>query len=61
MSIFQLLIVIVWLFALVAIVRSPKTSGAEKIAWVVVTLFLSWIGFILYLIFAPLRSEKSAN
>jgi hypothetical protein len=39
MSIFQLLLAIIWLVAIVAIIRSPKTSGGEKIAWVLVTLF----------------------
>lgn len=61
MSIFQLLLVIIWLIALVAIIRSPKTSGAEKVAWVFVTLFLSWIGFILYLVLAPLSGKKSES
>jgi hypothetical protein len=58
-SIFQLLLAIIWLVAIVAIIRSPKTSGGEKIAWVLVTLFLSWIGFILYLLLAPLSSKRS--
>ncbi len=61
MSVFQLLLVIIWLISLVAIIRSPKTSGVEKVAWVFVTLILSWVGFILYLILAPLSGKKSVR
>ena len=53
-----LLSLFIWLLPIVLIVRSEKTSGAEKLIWVLAVLFVSWFAWIFYVIFAPLGGER---
>jgi hypothetical protein len=36
---------------------SVKTSGREKMAWILAVLFISWGAFIFYLLLAPIRKD----
>jgi hypothetical protein len=44
----------IWLLPILLILGSRKTSGAEKLLWILAVVFVSWFAWILYLLFAPL-------
>jgi hypothetical protein len=54
---------LVWLFILavalllpaVLVLFSPKVHGWEKIAWTLVSVVFSWMGFVVFLIVIGLR------
>ena len=48
----------VWLIPLVAILLSSRSSGGEKVAWLVAVIFVSWFAWIFYLLLAPLKSDR---
>ena len=52
-----ILFIIVWLMPLIFILRSKKTTGTEKLVWVLLILFFSWFSWILYLIIAPVGEK----
>ena len=52
-----LLTVMIWLLPIVLIVRSDKTTGAEKLVWVVLILFFTWFAWIFYALFAPIQPQ----
>ena len=52
-----LLFALIWLLPLVLILRSDKTSGAEKLVWVLLILFFSWFSWILYALLAPVGKK----
>ena len=54
-----LLVLLIWFLPLALILRSDKTSGMEKIAWVLLLLFFSWFSWILYLLLAPLGEKQT--
>jgi len=37
---------------------SRKTSGNEKLAWILAVLFISWFAWIFYLLLAPLKRNE---
>ena len=45
----------VWLLPILIIIRSNKTAGSEKFAWILIVLFISWFAWILYMLFAPFK------
>jgi hypothetical protein len=51
------LIGIGWLFPILMIVSSDKTSGTEKLAWVLAVVFISWFAWIFYLLLAPIKNR----
>ncbi|MFM7639738.1 MAG: hypothetical protein ACKO67_08435 [Bacteroidota bacterium] len=48
---------LIWLAPLLIISKSSKTSGSEKIAWIIAMLFVSWGAFVFYLLLAPLKKR----
>ncbi len=52
-----MLFLFVWLLPIILILRSDKTSGAEKLFWLVAVLFVSWFAWILYMLLAPIGSK----
>ncbi|HFB66263.1 MAG TPA: hypothetical protein ENJ60_12065, partial [Aeromonadales bacterium] len=38
---------------------SDKTSGNEKLAWLLAMFFVSWFAWIFYLLLAPLKEKRS--
>ena len=57
-GLFSLVIIaIVWLAPIVVIVNSPKTSGNEKLAWVLAMIFISWFAWIFYFLLAPIKKN----
>ena len=52
------LVFVFWLLPLFAVVFSRKVTGKEKIIWVLAVLFVSWISFMFYWLFAPVKSKQ---
>ncbi len=59
-GILLILIVIgfVWLIPLISILFSGKTTGSEKLAWILAVLFISWFAWIFYLLLAPIKKKN---
>jgi hypothetical protein len=52
------IVIFVWLLPILSILSSSKTSGSEKLAWILVVLFISWFAWIFYLLLAPLKRKE---
>ncbi len=48
----------VWLIPLISILFSGKTTGSEKLAWILAVLFISWFAWIFYLLLAPIKKKN---
>ena len=55
------LLAVVWLLHFFVILGSKKTSGKEKLAWVLGVIFVSWFAWIFYLLLAPISKNKEAE
>ena len=56
------LIFLIWLLPIILVARSDRTQGDEKLAWVLLIIFVSWLAWIFYLLLAPLKkSPKHPN
>ncbi len=51
---------IVWLLPIVIILLSDRTSGGEKLAWILLIVFFSWFAWIFYFLLAPLKPRFSS-
>jgi hypothetical protein len=49
---------ILWLIPLIAILLSSRSSGGEKVAWLLAVIFISWFAWIFYLLLAPLTDNR---
>ena len=47
----------IWLLPLLMIANSSKTSGSEKLAWILAMLFISWGAWIFYILLAPIKKN----
>jgi hypothetical protein len=45
----------VWLLPILIIAASDRTTGGEKLAWILAIIFLSWFAWIFYFLLAPLK------
>lgn len=50
-------VVILWLIPVVHIGLSGKTSGAEKLAWLLAVIFISWFAWVFFMLLAPLKEK----
>ncbi len=50
-----LICIAIWLLPIVFIVASDRTSGGEKLAWVLAVIFVTWFAWVFYLLLAPLK------
>ncbi|SHL72074.1 hypothetical protein SAMN05443543_10491 [Flavobacterium flevense] len=62
-SAFSVLIIIAivafcWFLPILIILCSRKTTGNEKIAWLLAVIFISWFAWIFYLLFAPIKKKQ---
>ena len=53
-----LVFLIVWNIPIILIGVSDRTSGGEKLAWILAVIFVSWFAWIFYLLLAPLKSRR---
>ena len=51
----------VWFLPILLIARSKKTSGGEKLVWILLVIFFSWFLWILYALVAPLSPRESQS
>jgi hypothetical protein len=51
-------VLVVWLVPIILILTSNKTSGAEKLFWLLAVVFVSWFAWILYMLLAPLGKHN---
>jgi hypothetical protein len=47
----------IWLLPILIIAFSSKTSGAEKLGWILAVIFISWFAWIFYMLFAPIKKN----
>lgn len=47
----------IWLLPFIVIIFSSKTSGREKLAWLLAVIFISWFAWIFYWLLAPLKRK----
>ncbi len=52
------LILSIWVVPILIILSSNKTTGGEKLAWIIAVLFISWFAFIFYLLLAPIKKKN---
>jgi hypothetical protein len=52
-----LLVAVIWWLPVILILRSDRTSGVEKLIWVLLIFFFSWFVWILYLLVAPVEEK----
>ena len=50
--------VFIWLLPIFIIADSDKTTGAEKLAWILAIIFLSWFAWIFYFLLAPIKPRE---
>jgi len=47
-----------WLLPFIIILGSRRTSGKEKLAWILAVIFISWFAWIFYLLLAPISGRR---
>lgn len=50
--------IIIWLLPILLILNSDQTTGAEKLAWILAIIFLSWFAWIFYFLLAPIKPRQ---
>jgi hypothetical protein len=48
---------LIWLLPILIIAGSDKTTGGEKLAWILAIIFLSWFAWIFYFLLAPIKEK----
>jgi threonine/homoserine/homoserine lactone efflux protein len=48
----------IWFLPILIIATSDKTTGSEKLAWILAIVFLSWFAWIFYFLLAPLKRKS---
>ena len=49
--------IFIWFLPILIIATSDKTTGAEKAAWILAIIFLSWFAWIFYFLLAPIKKK----
>ena len=62
-SFFIILLVVAffWILPLVHIAVSKRSQGGEKLGWLLAVLFISWLAWIFFLIFAPIQKPENTS
>ena len=47
----------IWLLPILIIADSEKTTGGEKLCWILAIIFLSWFAWIFYFLLAPIKPK----
>ncbi len=48
----------IWLLPFLIIISSGKTTGGEKLAWILAVIFISWFAWIFYMLLAPIKKKN---
>ncbi len=54
-----LLVLGIWLLPIWIIATSEKTTGFEKIAWILAMVCLSWFAWVFYFFLAPIKPRHN--
>ncbi len=54
----MIVFMIIWLLPIFLILTSDRTSGAEKLFWLLAVLFVSWFAWIFYVLLAPIGVKR---
>ena len=46
---------VIWFLPILIIACSDRTTGGEKLAWILAIVFLSWFAWIFYFLLAPIK------
>ncbi len=46
-----------WLLPFILVATSDRTTGREKVAWLLALIFISWFAWIFYLLIAPISQR----
>lgn len=49
--------VIIWFLPIILIAASDKTTGKEKVAWLLAVIFVSWFAWVFYWLLAPIKKR----
>lgn len=49
------LVFLFWILMLISAITNPRIAGGEKVAWVLVIIFLHFIGALIYLLVGKSR------
>lgn len=49
---------LIWLLPILIIAGSDRTTGGEKLAWILAIVFLSWFAWIFYFLLAPISRRS---
>jgi hypothetical protein len=50
-----LILLVVWILPIIIIAKSQNVGRQEKMAWILASLFISWVCLIVFLLIAPLK------
>ena len=48
----------IWLLPIIIIIGSDRTTGGEKVAWVLAVIFVSWFAWVFYMLLAPIKTKS---
>jgi hypothetical protein len=51
----------IWFLPILIILCSDKTTGGEKLAWILAIVFLSWFAWIFYALLAPIKRREDRS
>lgn len=49
---------VIWFLPILIIALSSRTTGGEKLAWILAIVFLSWFAWVFYFLLAPVKSRR---
>lgn len=55
--IFLPVLALLWLIPVLHIGLSSRTNGAEKLAWLLAVVFVSWFAWVFFMLLAPLKEK----
>lgn len=59
--IFRMLFLALWLLPVVLVAREPNIRPPEKLIWMALTIFMSWLAWLVCMLFAPVLGRNDRN
>ena len=56
-----ILFLVIWVAPIILVAKSHRTQGGEKLAWILLIIFVSWLAWIFYLLLAPLKQNPDIH
>ena len=54
-----ILFLVIWVAPIILVAKSNRTQGGEKLAWLLMIIFVSSLAWIFYLLLAPLKQNPA--